>query len=747
MKQSEFEHMPPFVADEFAHASNKLEFGSLLEIIASYTVSPRAADAMLRTMMAGSIADVERSQREILEALVLAERGTDLPIAGWKDSWEDIASIEADGVVADGERLARVAAGERMAALMMSFLDKHEESFPHLSRFAGGFDLRNEVVVAIGGAIGKDHEVRDSASKELSRIRKRIGETRERLRREFASFAQKEGAGKGYEFVTLRGNRYVISMPRHEASQIKGIVHHASASGASLYVEPLLFVERNNMLESLIEEERREVERILRQLSSLVFANREALSGNQELLLDLDLVQAKASFARRFSCTLPVHGEDGRLLLRGGRHPLLEKRLEEEGGKAIRPLDLDCGAGLGALVISGPNAGGKTVALKTIGLLVLMDRTGLLVPCAEDSILPDYRNIFVDIGDDQSIENDLSTFSSRVLRLRMILERVDAKSLVLIDEIGDGTDPDEGAAIAETVLERLVGTGGLTIVTTHLRALKGWAHATYGVENATLEFDPEKLEPLFRLRIGVPGRSWGIEMAGRMGLGDDIVEQARQRMGGEALRLEELLAHLERAERAVVEEQLELEKKERELTELIESYRDNLDTLQQERADLEMKARTEALEIVSSTRREMEHLIKEIRVTQAEREVVREAQRQVREKRAEFEQAVQRRKRKRGELRICDIRNGDWYRITSLDLIGRALPVKEGSDKVFLELSGGLRVETSVDDLEQADAGPADSAPRRGHSWSVEPVDGPAATELMVRGFDRQEAVEMVDSR
>ena len=745
MKQSNFENMPHVVVDEFEHSSNKLEFDSLLGMIASYTVSPRSADHVMSTRMAGSTADVEESQGEVSEALDLLDRGEDLPLAGWRDSWEAISSIPAEGAVMEAEQLAVVADGEQAAARVSGYIEKRGIQLQLLARFTDRFDLKVDVAERINKVIGKEHEVRDGASKELARARRRIGEMRERLRKEFASFAQKEGAGKGYEFVTLRGDRYVVSMPRHEASHVNGIVHHSSASGASLFVEPLQFVERNNLLESLIEEERREVERILRELSSLVFQNREPLMGNQAALLELDAVRAKAYFSKRFHCTRPEHSEEGKLRLRSARHPLLEKRLDEEGGQ-VKPLELECDAGLRVLVISGPNAGGKTVALKTAGLLVLMDRVGLLLPCAEDSVLPVYRSVFVDIGDDQSIENALSTFSSRIVRIKAILERADERSLVLIDEIGDGTDPDEGAAIAESVLERLIETGARTIVTTHLRALKGWAHATEGVENATLEFDPERLEPLFRLRLGVPGRSWGIEMAGRMGLREDIVRRARERMGGEAVRLEELLAHLERTERAVLEEQLELERKEKELTALIESYRENLDTLEQEREDLEQKARKEALEIVSSTRREMEHLIKNIRVTQAEREVVREAHRQVREKKTEFEEAEQRRKRKRSDLRIQDISEGAWYEITSLGLIGRALPVREDSDKVYLELTGGLRVETSVEDLEPADMESVDRTGPPGHSWTVSRVEGPFSTELMVRGYDRQEALEMVDA-
>lgn len=744
MNREHEENISGTLSSEFRHALEKLEFDSVLDILAGHAVGERTSEALRSTGMLETEELVERSQGTILEALGLLVRGEDLPVPGWKDSSSVLMSINAEGVAVGPEELRSVADGENAAGRISAFMERWRSEYPFLSGLTDRFRPQGEIVRMIESAIGDEGEVVDGASKELKRIRKSLRGLRGKLRKAFADFAQKKGGGKEYEFVTMRGERYVVSLPRGEAAGVKGIVHQSSASGASLYVEPLEFVEENNRLESLVQEEKREIERILRELTSAVFRVRGDLLSNQSVILDMDSIRAKALFARRFNCTKPNHSDDGTLHLRGARHPLLERRLSGEGEESgIKPLDLELAPGQRALVISGPNAGGKTVALKTIGLIVLMDRTGLLVPCKEDSILPGYRHLFVDIGDDQSIEKSLSTFSSRVVRMKAILDNVDDRSLVLIDEIGDGTDPEEGAALAEALLEELLRLCGRTIVTTHLSSLKGWAHERRGAGNATLEFDPERLEPLFRLRMGVPGRSWGIETAGRMGLPDEIVRDAKARLGEEALRLEELLADLERMERAVVQEQQELERKEKALTELIETYRSNIDDLERGRDELKREAREEALEIVSSTRREMEHLIRDIRTAQAEKEVIRRARREIDERRRDFEKSISSMKRRKGVLRIEDVEEGAWYEIASIGQKGKLLAPKSGGDRVFLELQGGLRVETSVDDLSPVEVVVEDRA--RTVTWNAEGSGGAAATELMVRGMERQEALEEVD--
>jgi DNA mismatch repair protein MutS2 len=668
--------------------------------------------------------------------------GESAPLSGWRDSHRLLSAAKAEGHLFTGEELAIIARAEASAAEASGFLKRHGELLPLLSGLRGGFSIQDDFLRSVERAIGPDFEVLDRASGTLAKLRKELGTLRGRLRRSMADFTGRIGGGKGYEFVTIRGERYVVSLPRGEASRVRGIVHQASGSGASLFVEPLEFVDENNRLESMLQEERDEVTRILLELSAEVVSRRDALLANQDLLLDLDVVSAKALFARRFRCVMPEHSADGTLVLRGARHPLLEKRFADEGaGRAVMPLDLSCEDGLKALVISGPNAGGKTIVLKTVGLLVLMDRSGLLVPCDHGSTIPFHDAVFVDIGDDQSIEHSLSTFSSRIARLKDILERSSGASLILIDEIGDGTDPEEGAALAEAALERLVGSCGRVIVTTHLKALKGWAHGAPGARNATLEFDAERLEPLFVLRMGVPGRSWGIEVAGRLGLPQELIDRATASLSSESLRLEELLAHLEKTERLVGEKRRELVEKERILAELIESYHDRLDRFKEDRNALVEKARAEALDIVSSTRRDMENIIREIRSTRADRSAIRDGHARVEEKRARFAKKPPARKGA-PPLRPEELRPGMWAAIASLGKEGRVVSLD--ASRAFLELEGGLRVETNVSDLRRARA-PAPERGARKVSWTME-TSAEVSSEISVRGLEKAEALERVDA-
>jgi DNA mismatch repair protein MutS2 len=730
------------VSEDFAHAAEKLEFAAVLDLVAGFAGSDRSKEAIRAFRPADSPEASVRLQEETVELVRLMETGESMPLSGWRDSHRIVSAAKAEGHLFTGEELAIVANAEAKAAEASRFLKRHEDRLPLLSARRGAFSIQSEFMAGVERAIGPDYEVLDRASAKLAKLRKELGTLRNRLRRAVSAFADRIGGEKGYEFVTIRGERYVVSLPRGEANRVKGIVHQTSGSGASLFVEPIEFVDENNRLESMLEEERDEITRILLDLSSEVLRKKDALLGNQDMLLDLDLVSARASFARRFRCVMPERGADGRLALRGARHPLLEKRFSDEGtGRAVKPLDMVCDGDLKALVISGPNAGGKTIALKTVGLIVLMDRSGLLVPCDHGTAVPFHDEVFVDIGDDQSIEKSLSTFSSRIARLKHILERSSGTSLVLIDEIGDGTDPEEGAALAEAALERLVRSCGRVIVTTHLKALKGWAHGAPGARNATLEFDPDRLEPLFMLRMGVPGRSWGIEMAGRMGLPRDVIERATAGLSSESLRLEELLAHLEKTERLVGEKGKELAEKERLLSDLIASYHDRLDRFKEDRDALVAKARSEALDIVSSTRRDMENIIREIKTTQADRSAIREGHARVEEKRARLEKKPPAKKAP-PRARPEELRAGMWAEIASLGKEGRIVSLD--ASRAFLELEGGLRVETNVRDLRPSSV----TRPARGArkvSWTMETPEA-GSSEISVRGLEKAEALELVDA-
>ncbi|OQX85554.1 MAG: hypothetical protein B6D63_02045 [Candidatus Latescibacteria bacterium 4484_7] len=728
--------------EEYKNAVEKLEFGQILEMTASFAQSKNSKSKILSLSLLNDEKVIERSQSEIEELCRLNDRGETIPISGWKDSSDVLRRLSTEGLMLSCEELVIVASAEKYAEEVKKFLSSRTEVLTIVSDYSEGLSINENVIKEITSAVGDDFTVVDRASPRLSRIRNEIYRIRKHLREGFNRFISEVGKGGGYEFVTLRGERYVVSMPISDARKVNGVIHESSASGASLFIEPLEFVEDNNRLERLLNEEKQEVDKILRELTDLVYRSRDSLLANQNILITLDVLSAKLKLALRFRCVKPMHSTDGRMVLRGARHPLLEMRFSASGDDGeVVPLDIDFGSDLKVVVISGPNAGGKTVALKTIGLAVLMDRVGLLVPCMEDTIIPAYRSVLVDIGDNQSIENSLSTFSSRIEGLKTILESTDIDSLVLIDEIGDGTDPIEGAAIAEAVLEKLAGNTGRVIVTTHLSSLKGWAHTTPYAENATMEFDVEDLEPLYRFRLGVPGRSWGIDMAWRLGLDKGIVETARSRMESEHVRLEQLIAHLEETERILEEEMSGVRDKEKRLDELTAKFEEKLDELKQNREFLVDEAKRKALEIVTSTRREMERLVKEIRTTRAEHESVKKAKKKMDRLAKDLSSSLVR-KEKGPELRREDVGIGMWLYVKSLNKDGKVTSVSD-TGRVFLELDGGLKVETSMEDLSFSSR-EHDLAKKARSVWSIE-ADSQISDTLMIRGMERMEALELVD--
>jgi DNA mismatch repair protein MutS2 len=727
---------------ELDHARRKLEFDSVVQLIADYVHSERSREQLFPLRFLDSTEEIESSQREVWELVKLYESGKEIPLAGWTDGYQIIRSIRDESAVATAENLAMIAESEKKCSQVLDFLKKNRDNAEIMSGYVCQFSINQDFIKRVSQIIGQDYQVVDNASHDLQVIRKGILSLRDNLRSKFSDFLSGRSGSEGYEFVTVRGERYVVSLPRHQASKVRGIVHQTSGSGASLYIEPIEFVDENNKLESLVQDEKKEVQRILADLTGEVLAGKEDFLCNQDVMMKLDLVAAKALFARRFRCSLPHHNDNRNLNLRAARHPLLESRFSaEEKIEDLQPLHFQCGSDTESVVISGPNAGGKTVALKTIGLSVLMDWTGLPVPCLDGSDIPRYRAVFVDIGDDQSIEKSLSTFSSRIRRLKNIIELADRNSLVLIDEIGDGTDPDEGAALAESVLNYFVERGVKDIVTTHMRSLKSWAHVKEGAVNATLEFDVDSLKPLFKLRMGVPGRSWGIEVAGRLGLSGEVISGAKEKLGTEAVHLEELLAYLEETKQELRKKIEGISSREKYLDKLISSYSKLTESFKKEREKLAKVARKEALDIVASTRKDMENLIRKIRSGSAQRGVIKEAKDKINSAIDDLENRI----KSSGELPSLSyeqIEPGMWYEIASLGKKGKVAS-KVGKSRVFLELEGGIRVETRVGELIPCDQ-PEEYKDGHSVSWSTGDFE-PVSSELMVRGLNRMEALEKVD--
>jgi len=728
---------------ELTHTLTKLEFGAVLEIISRQAASERGANRINCMKPLSSREEADRRQKEIMEQVDFRnEGGEKIPLAGWQDTGSLLEGIVSEGAVLDCEKLVRIAEGETKAAQVKRFIDNNRDLLPLASDQTGGMSVSRELAGRVLSIIDKDYQVVDNASSSLAQLRSRIRRKRSALRRRFAEFVENPGGGKGEEFVTVRGGRYVVAVQRGGGRGFKGIVHHASGSGASVFIEPLELIEDNNEMESLIQNERKEVHRILRDITRAVYENRKDMIHNQDVLSRLDLINASASFALDFNCCIPDHSRDGRMVLKDARHPLLEMELRLKNRiDELVGLDIDCGSKLRVVVISGPNAGGKSVSLKTIGLMLLMDQSGLPIPAAPGTIIPFSGRVLVDIGDDQSIKKSLSTFSSRIVRIKKILSAAGPDSVILIDEIGDGTSNEEGEVIAEAVLERLAGISGKIFVTTHFTSLKGWAYETESAENATLEFDSDRLEPLYRMKLGVPGRSWGIETAERLGIGKDLMRKARSKLESGSRDLEGLLASLEK-KRSRLENQLrEARREKEEMSELAGDYRERISEFERNRKKMEKEAKQEALQIISGAGAEIEKLVSSIRASRASTESIKKAREEIRKRKKRLEKDVMEQEKSEKYDILRNVKQGDRVRVASLNKAGNVISV-DSSDRIFVELDGGIKVETDMNNLTSA------PRKRRGKSrrvsWSAS-VSETIKPEIMVRGMVRVDALEKID--
>jgi DNA mismatch repair protein MutS2 len=539
-------------------ALSALELPAILERLAAAAATDLGAALARALAPSAEVAEVEKRQAMTAEAVALLDGADDPPLAGVTDIAPFVERAERDGTLAPVD-LRAVSVSARVAVDARRVVHGRRDAVPLLAAIADRIEPSViQLAEAIDRCVEEDgSDLRDDASPKLRKLRRELRNGDARLRDELARIARSAGVRDALQesFLAERGGRPVLAVRASSRDQVPGIVHDASGSGQTVFVEPLAVVELGNKLAEAAAEAREEVARILRELSADVAVRGDALRALVEAVGELDLAVARGSLSRGW------HGADVRVAdevrLVGARHPLLDRR-------TAVPIDLDLGE-LSALVISGPNTGGKTVALKTLGLAALLHQCGLRPPASE-AALPVFDEVLADIGDRQSIEMSLSTFSGHVRTLVAILASATERSLVLLDEVAAGTDPEEGSALAQALVERLAGQARLTVVTTHYAELKEWASSRAGVANAATGFDVEADTPLYRLAIGRPGTSHALRISERLGLDPEVVGDARSRVAPERLRAAELVAEAETAERAARERRAEVEETARRVT-------------------------------------------------------------------------------------------------------------------------------------------------------------------------------------
>jgi DNA mismatch repair protein MutS2 len=605
-----------------AHALAVLEFPAIAERLAHATATPQGEQSGRALEPSPDPDEVARRQALTAEAIALLDDAGEPSLHGVVDVREPAAHA-ARGAVLTPASLAAIARSVEVAVAARSALHERADVAPLLVELAGAIDPGlMSLAETISRAVAEDgSELRDTASPQLRKLRSRLREGRHRVAEELRRLARTAELREHLQedFVTFRGGRPVLAVRASARSHVRGIVHDTSASGQTIFVEPFAVVDRNNELAEAVAAEREEVERILRELSAAAGKRADALHALTEATAAIDVAIARGAVSRAWRGA-PVEVSD-RVRLLAARHPLLDP------ATAV-PIDLDLG-GARALVLSGPNTGGKTVALKTLGLAAALNQAGLRPP-AEVVALPVFDDVLADIGDEQSIEMSLSTFSGHVRNLIAILDAATARSLVLVDELASGTDPIEGSALAQALLARLTAQARLTIVTTHYAELKEWASATDDVVNGATGFDPDTHAPLFRVTLGRPGTSHALQTAERLGLDAQVVSDARARVAPERLRIAELLAEAEAAERTAAQRADDVERERADAAGATANARERERELQEQIDAVRLSAVRERERAIAETRRELTEARAELR---ALRDEIRAARRSEQDRR------------------------------------------------------------------------------------------------------------------
>ncbi len=587
-------------------SKTQLELDKILTLLSQEASSFEAAEKARNLEPSSDIVYVKKQLKETDAAYTLSMKYGSPSFYGLKLCTEELKRAQVGSMLSMGELLT-VSGLLRILRETDKYRALTSDTSTCIDDYFDSISTNKYLEDRINGAIVSEEEMSDTASTQLAHIRRKIrlstGKARDVLEKIIRSTSMQKYLQDA--IITIRDGRFVVPVKAEHKNDIPGLVHDTSGSGSTLFVEPMAAVEANNELKVLETEEKKEIERILRELSAEVGSFAEKLMLDNITLTELDFIFAKASFAIRHDCSVPTLNSDGLVLLNRARHLLIPK-------EKVVPIDITVGGEFTSLVVTGPNTGGKTVALKTIGLITLMAMCGLMVPAAEGSHVAVFSNILADIGDEQSIEQSLSTFSAHMTNIVDIIKLADDESLVLLDELGSGTDPVEGAALAETVLEHLKNKGCRIVATTHYAELKIYATSTDGVQNASCEFDVATLRPTYKLLIGIPGRSNAFAISEKLGLPKKLVDEAKSKVNDENSRFEDVLSNLEASRQAAEAERRETDYMRTQAAKLMRDAQEESDRMRK-KAEREIeKAKTDARRILEMTRFQSDKLMQEL---------------------------------------------------------------------------------------------------------------------------------------
>jgi len=719
-----------------------LEYFKIIEMLVNEADSPLAKETAGKLLPSSRRNEIIAWQTETSHALMRLLKQGKLSFHGLRDIRPSLLPLEKGGTLGMGE-LLNICRCLEIAGAAIAYNEKFEDLQDALSgRFAALVDLpdlRREIT----RCILSPEEMADDASAELKRIRRTIKGANDRIREQLTATINRSGNMLRDNLVTMRNGRYCLPVKQEYKSTFQGMIHDQSSTGSTFFIEPMAIVKLNNELAELAMKEQEEIEKILASLSALTAPYAEDIQRDILLLAELDFIFAKAALSKKMQGSEPLFDKDY-IHIKKGRHPLIPK-------EQVVPIDVTLGKTYDLLIITGPNTGGKTVLLKTTGLLTAMAMCGLLIPAGDGSSVSVFKNILVDIGDRQSIENNLSTFSSHISSIVEILNEADSESLVLFDELGSGTDPVEGAALAVAIIEELVGRGSRLLATTHYQELKLFAIEREGIENASCEFDVETLRPTYHLLVGIPGKSNAFAISRRLGLPEDIIEDAKARVGTESASFEDVLTKLDTLRQSMEREKVDIDKAQQKT----EADRKEAARLRAELSvRLEMsneKARREAEKIIADAREEAERAFKEIDRMRA---VIQEQydHQQINAERAELrrrlneaeeKQQSQKQKELADRKSARPIQVGD---VVEIKAMGMKAEVEEVSaDRVLTLKAGLMHITAREDEVFLLEHQKKKEAPKSRGTGTSQLRTAAVPAEIDIRGMETLEAIPIVE--
>ena len=679
-------------------ALKTLEFDKIIHILTAHAASEGAKEMCRKLVPYDNINDVERAQRETADALRRVYRKGSVSFGGIRDIRGSLKRLEIGGILGMGELLQIMSLLETAGKIRQygqreaddTSRDSLDESFEFL-------DPVPTLASEIRRCILADDEMADDASSALLQIRRSMRQMNDKVHNTLNSMVN--GSARSYlqdPVVTMRDGRYCLPVKAEHRSQVPGMIHDQSSTGSTLFIEPMAVIKLNNDFKELLMKEQQEIEKILSVLSEKAAAVTEILAEDYRILTALDFIFARAMMAKDMKATRPIFNTDRQIHIKDGRHPLLDPK------KAV-PITVRLGDDFDLLIITGPNTGGKTVSLKTVGLFTLMGQAGLHIPAFEGSRLAVFDQVYADIGDEQSIEQSLSTFSSHMTTIVSILKEVTLNSLVLFDELGAGTDPTEGAALATSILDHLHRQGIRAMATTHYSELKVYALSTEGVENACCEFDVESLRPTYRLLIGIPGKSNAFAISSRLGLEDFLIEDAKKRINAQDVSFEDMMAELQDSRVKLLNEQEEITRYKSEIRTLRDALQKKQDRIDERKEKILSDAAAQANAILQEAKDYADETMKNfhkfgkasisVKDMEAERARLRE---KIKENDSRTAKAAPKPKKK---LKAAALHIGDRVRVLSLNLEGTVSTLPNPKGDLFVQM-GILRSQVNINDLE-----------------------------------------------